>query len=311
MTQRNNQVSSGLQSSTNGGQFAHANKDASASEGALVTDAQPLLSQDGRQLSGQVDLYEIGDRFLSLDEANRHQVGYNEDALAETLAPTLSETLCTDDDEFGDGQGNVYGELGDGPWSSGGSSGEVWAIPEWSGESTDPDSIIAVTDGDIPRSSRLHGIARTETGMEFLEKKYSCEVLAWTMDDEVISVELGAKVPYPATEQRAGGVRLPAIGCRLQIVFELHGWDVADGGAQAHPVVSGLEPSRHSVLGLSPGGEDPAVIELALERAPEGLGHGVIPAHPGTSHGLGNTEFLTDHPHFVRGVLGSPVSMEN
>lgn len=70
-------------------------------------------------------------------------------------------------------------------------------------------------------------------------------------------------------------------------MFECPGRDVSDRGMQAHPVAPDLDPDSYCVLDLNLGSEGTTVIELTLQRAPQGLVHGVVQRTPPASIGDG------------------------
>ena len=76
------------------------------------------------------------------------------------------------------------------------------------------------------------------------------------------------------------------VGAVLQ--FELDGADLAEGGVASAAVVAVFDPGPDLEPGAGLGGPDASVLELVIQGGEERLGHGVVPAHPGASHGAGD-----------------------
>jgi Transposase len=64
---------------------------------------------------------------------------------------------------------------------------------------------------------------------------------------------------------------------------------VSDDGAETAAVVPGFDPVTDRDPGLSVGTERRSIDEFFLQRGEERFDRGVVPAHPGSTHGLGDT----------------------
>lgn len=63
--------------------------------------------------------------------------------------------------------------------------------------------------------------------------------------------------------------------------------------------------------GVLPSGEAVVVVEFVLQGRECRLGDGIVPAHPGCTHGLADAVAGAPGTHFAGGVLGAAVTMEN
>src|SRR5699024_5956289 len=97
----------------------------------------------------------------------------------------------------------------------------------------------------------------------------------------------------------------------LDGVLERDRAGVVEAGVAPATVVDDLDPTGDLAAGLGPSRPEAAVVELGLQRGPERLGHRVVEADSGASHGLQNPKLLAGLEQRLRGVLDSAVGVED
>lgn len=93
-------------------------------------------------------------------------------------------------------------------------------------------------------------------------------------------------------------------------VLEGYRADLAERGVASTAVVDGLGPGADRGDCLGSGGEGVSVVEIGLQRGPEALLLGVVPAHPGAPDRQTQVEFFGDVSELAGGVLTAAVRME-
>ena len=93
--------------------------------------------------------------------------------------------------------------------------------------------------------------------------------------------------------------------------FVFDGGSDAESGVDAAAVVEVFDPGGDSGVDLVASGEGTPVVVLGCEGGPQGLGHGVIPAHCGPSYRYGSFHGAHVGGQFLGGELCSPISMQH
>ena len=82
-------------------------------------------------------------------------------------------------------------------------------------------------------------------------------------------------------------------------------------GVDAAAVVEIFDPGGDPGVNLVAGGEDTPVVVLGCEGGPQGLGHGVVPAHSSLPHRHGSFHGAHVGGQLLGGELCSPISMQH
>src|SRR6266540_5857853 len=96
----------------------------------------------------------------------------------------------------------------------------------------------------------------------------------------------------------------------MVLLCPLDGWDAVGAGVEPVGVVP-VDPAEDGPASVGPGRVDPALDALPLERLPERLGHGVVPAHPGPADRRAELPGPEVIEIVVRGVLRAAVGVDD
>ena len=89
------------------------------------------------------------------------------------------------------------------------------------------------------------------------------------------------------------------VGGLSGVVLEVDGAEHPECGVPASTVVDHLNPACDTRTCTVTSRPALPVVKLRFQRRPEGLGHRVIEAHPGTPNGLGNPQVAADVPDLL------------